>query len=99
MKPTAADLDVVIDEDMMELIPEFLDNRRADVVLLREALASGDRATVRRIGHSLKGVGGMYGFPWLTTVGREIEDGAAGDVGAHVDALADYLAAVRVRAG
>jgi HPt (histidine-containing phosphotransfer) domain-containing protein len=99
MKPTAAELDVVIDEDMMELIPEFLDNRRADVVLLREALASGDRGTVRRIGHSLKGVGGMYGFPWLTAVGREIEAGSAGDVGAQVDELADYLAAVRVRAG
>ena len=99
MKPTAADLNVVIDEDMMELIHEFLDNRRADVGLLREALASGDRAAVRRIGHSLKGVGGMYGFPWLTEVGREIEAGSGGDVSREVEELAGFLADVCVRSG
>jgi len=33
---------VHVDQDLQDLIPEFLDNRRGDVAAIRGALATGD---------------------------------------------------------
>ena len=91
---------VEVDADLADLIPGFLDNRRADVRRLREALDADDRDSLRRIGHSLKGVGGGYGFDTITDLGLDIESAAIGGdlpaARAHVDALADYLQQVDV---
>lgn len=64
---------VTIDKDLAELIPEFLENRRKDVSDILYALEKGDFETIRNIGHSLKGVGGGYGFDTITDMGAELE--------------------------
>ena len=40
-----------------ELVPRFLENRRAEVAALREALAQGRYAEMEKIGHRMRGVG------------------------------------------
>jgi HPt (histidine-containing phosphotransfer) domain-containing protein len=64
---------VTIDKDLEELIPGFLQNRNKDVAVLKEALAQGKIDTLKSVGHSLKGVGGGYGFDGLSEIGAEIE--------------------------
>src|SRR5438552_12528577 len=64
---------VTVDASLQDLIPSFLDKRRKDVPKLIEALAAGDFATIRRLGHNLKGTGAGYGFPALTDIGAAIE--------------------------
>lgn len=94
---------VKVDPDLEELIPGFLDNRTRDVVKLREALAGADLATVQSVGHSLKGVGGGYGFQRLSELGAEMEKAAragnAAPLADLINELADYLGRVVVEYG
>ncbi len=68
---------VTVDPDLRELIPGFLENRARDAVRMGEALARRDYESIKRLGHSMKGVGGGYGFDEITRLGAEIERAAA----------------------
>ncbi|MGE3774055.1 MAG: Hpt domain-containing protein [Gammaproteobacteria bacterium] len=89
---------VNIDPDIEDLIPGFLNNRRKDVEQIRAALAGRDFATIRLLGHSMKGAGGGYGFDPITDYGAALEQAALREDVAAIDAalaaLADYLARV-----
>ncbi len=91
---------VSIDPDLEPLIPGFLDNRRKDVETLTAALNAGEFATVQSTGHSLKGVGGGYGFALISEIGAELENAAksqdAGAVQAQINTLQDYLDNIEV---
>lgn len=91
---------VAVDPDLEALIPGFLDNRRKDLLSLRDALLRGDIQSLQSTGHSLKGVGGGYGFNGLSELGAEIEKaakaGEIGGIGPVVDRLGDYLDRVEV---
>ena len=77
--------------ELRGLIPRFLANRRLEIGELRAAVARGDLEAARRIGHTLKGVGGGYGFDEITRLGAAIESSAR-DGGRGLAALADELA-------
>ncbi|MGR8949637.1 MAG: Hpt domain-containing protein [Gammaproteobacteria bacterium] len=89
---------IKIDPDLEDLIPGFLDNRRADVVKLRNLNASNNFSDIRIIGHSMKGAGGGYGFDEITTIGDLIEKAALANDASKIEEqtakLADYLARV-----
>lgn len=91
---------VAVDAELRPLMPGFLAKRRVEVALLRQAATSGDLAGLRASGHSLKGLGGGYGFDALTDLGRALEECArAGDLegaASTVEAIADYLRRVEV---
>lgn len=86
---------VEVDEDLEDLIPGFLENRSADVEKLRQAADAADYETLRSIGHSLKGVGGGYGFEKMSELGAQIETAAKGeqldDIKSCIDQLDHYL--------
>lgn len=67
---------VKIDPDLEELIPGFLNNRTADLTTLRDALAVANYQSLQSLGHSLKGVGGGYGFTGMSEIGAAIETAA-----------------------
>jgi HPt (histidine-containing phosphotransfer) domain-containing protein len=86
---------IAIDEDLAELIPGFLENRRKDVAAISPALEKSDYETVQRIGHDMKGVGGSYGFEAITDLGAALETAARRQDGSEIrkqtDALRSYL--------
>ena len=92
---------VVVERDLEDLIPGFMQRRHDDLVKLRNAAQHGDLEVLRITGHSMKGTGGGYGFEGLSEIGARIEAAAkAGDLGAiggHLDSLAIYLQRVEVR--
>lgn len=102
MQGTGA-IPVEVDPEILDLVPIFLENRRSDLTSLREALESGDTEVVEELGHRLKGMGGGYGFEYVSRAGAAMEKLAAhgrlDDVGAWVDALAEYLERVEPRKG
>jgi len=90
---------VQVSGELRDLIPRFLANRQVDLGQLGDAVARGDLEEARRIGHSLRGAGGGYGFDEITRLGAQIEARAkAGGAGLPevVRELADYLASVEV---
>lgn len=92
---------VTIDPDLEELIPGFLENRGSDVQKLKTASAIKDFESLRSIGHSLKGVGGGYGFTGITEIGAEIEALAKMSdiekINKQITALEEYLVNVEIR--
>ncbi len=94
---------VIIDPDLADLVPGFLDNRRRDVDKLKTLLEAGNFVDIRMIGHSMKGAGGGYGFDPITTIGAAIERAALASDGQTIlqgiEQLADYLARVDVVSG
>ena len=91
---------VKIAKDLADLIPGYLNNRRKELESLRTALAAGDFEQLRQLGHRMRGVGNSYGFERITSLGKEIEEGAkSGDkdsLAAHIAAYGDYLSKVQI---
>lgn len=89
---------VPVDAEIEDLVPAFLANRRQDVTALQTAVADGDADTVRAVGHRLKGMGGGYGFDYITMVGAALEraalDGRLDEAPPWIDGLRDFLARV-----
>jgi len=67
---------VNIDRMLEDLIPGFLENRRHDIIKIREAVRQGDLETIKHLGHTMKGTGGGYGFENITEIGKNIENAA-----------------------
>jgi HPt (histidine-containing phosphotransfer) domain-containing protein len=67
------------DPEMGDLIEEFVTGLSGTVAHLRNALAEGDVACVKRIAHQMKGAGGGYGFRALTSVGSDLENAVHGE--------------------
>ena len=86
---------VEVDEDLSDLIPDFLTHKRADITRILEAAACRDYAEIGGIAHRLKGEGGAYGFDSMTEMGRSLEHAAAthddGSVTTLARQLLDYL--------
>ncbi len=91
------------DPKFADLIPGFLQNRRQDVIAMREALDRRDFETVESLGHGMKGAGGNYGFQAISDIGAALEEAAkSADTEASrtwVDELSRYLDRVEVVPG
>jgi CheY-like chemotaxis protein/anti-sigma regulatory factor (Ser/Thr protein kinase) len=101
-KPQRAGGDAILvplDGRLRTLVPRFLSNCGRDLAHLRTALAGGDFVAARAIGHSLRGVGGSYGFGEITRLGGAIEEssmrGDAAGVSGLATQLEDYLSRVQ----
>jgi HPt (histidine-containing phosphotransfer) domain-containing protein len=82
---------VTVAKDLEDLVPTFMRNRRKEHEALKAALAAADFEQLRQLGHRMKGVGNSYGFTHVSTLGKEIEDGArSGDRAALEARIAEY---------
>ena len=82
---------VEVDEDLSDLIPGFLTNKRADIDTIFEAVTRRDYTEIGRIAHRIKGEGGSYGFDAMTETGRSLEHAAALHDDSAVTTLARQL--------
>ncbi|MFH0998799.1 MAG: ATP-binding protein [Pseudomonadota bacterium] len=91
---------ISVDPDLEALIPDFLQSIRSETLHLTELLREGNYADIQRIGHSLKGVGGGYGFQRITDLGAQIEQAARSSrhdgIELGIADLRDYLARVQI---
>ena len=91
---------VTVEKDLEDLIPTFMKNRAKELETLRASLSGGDMEQLRQLGHRMKGVGNSYGFEKVSTLGKQIEDGAKSNDRAALEATiaqyADYLARVKI---
>ncbi|MEO7650871.1 MAG: ATP-binding protein, partial [Bryobacteraceae bacterium] len=91
---------VLVEEDMADVVPSYLEKRRNEVPTYRQVLANGDFKTLRLMGHRMKGTGAGYGFAMLTDFGGAIEMAAlnsdARSIGTTLDELSRYLDNVKL---
>jgi CheY-like chemotaxis protein len=81
--------------EVEELVPGYLRNRRADLLVLRVALKRHDYNAIRVLGHNMKGSGAGYGFPPIGAIGNRLERAAKAEASREIEteiaALTDYL--------
>ena len=82
---------VYIDIDLKELVPLFIESRQDDIASLRQALRENNYEALRQLGHTLKGVGGGYGFDFVTEIGASIEQAAKTEDDRHIAELTDQM--------
>ena len=89
---------VIVDPDIQDLVPRFLENQRDNATFVLELVNQHDFESVRRIGHNMKGTGKGYGFEIISSHGAALENAAshsrADDVTRVAKELAEYLSAV-----
>lgn len=95
-----ADIRIEIDQELVSVVPDYLENRRLDCQLIERLLAAGDLAEIRTMGHRMKGSGGSYGFDAISEIGEILELAAlAADddrIRSSVERLRNYLSRIRV---
>ena len=74
--PNGKKIIIHVDSDLKDLIPGFLENRHRDITTIFDALGRNDYDSITKAGHTMKGVGGGYGFDAITDIGCLIEQAA-----------------------
>lgn len=91
---------VEINGELEPFIPMFLENIRADCLLMEELLQRDDLREIENMGHRLKGAGGSCGFSAISEAGKTVEFAAAaqdrGSIALACRELKGYLERVRV---
>ena len=98
---SAARILIDVPEDLpRELVSQFLDSCREDLLRLRSALAASDYGSARCLGHQMKGNGSPYGFPDVTLIGSAIEQASASgstiELAGQIQLLETYLSRVEI---
>lgn len=90
---------VSVDEEIIDLVPRYIEHRWSDIRTIEIALEKGDFETVQFLGHSMKGSGGGYGMDQVGDIGAGIEDAAKAqdpdEARLWLDKLADFLERVK----
>lgn len=73
----AEKIHIVVDPELMGLLPEYLENRKHDLETLRGAVERRDFRTVQDIGHKIRGHATSYGFKPLSNICAMLERAAA----------------------
>lgn len=80
---------------MEDIVPGYLERRRGEVAVYREALARGDMDAIRQMAHRMKGTGTGYGLPVLTELGGAMEQAAeksdTSELTLKLEVFAQYL--------
>ena len=67
---------VYVPNDLNDIFPGFLENRRKEIAAIPEHLDRGDFKQIRQWGHNMAGCGEGYGFPAISEFGRILETAA-----------------------
>jgi DNA-binding response OmpR family regulator len=101
LAPTPPSNSVLVEEGMEDVVPGYLEKRRAEIPAYNEALTNGNFETIRMMAHKTKGTGSGYGFPVLTELAAVIEKAAerrdAEQVRATTAELANYLSSIELK--
>jgi PAS domain S-box-containing protein len=91
---------IQIEAYLRDLVPGFLEHKRADTGTIRAAIDRADYDTISQIGHKMKGEGGSFGFDAVTEMGATLERAAQDkdlDTARHtLKEFTDYLESVDV---
>ena len=89
-----------VNPDLEELAPQYLKTLAQSADTMMESLASSDFATVRTLGHRMKGEGNAFGFEAVSRLGAVIEDAAVRQnsekISEYVEKLRDFLNRVEI---
>ncbi|WP_127715785.1 Hpt domain-containing protein [Halobacteriovorax sp. HLS] len=95
-----AEFTVEIDQDLEDIVPGFLENRKKDIELLKQFSNEKNLSEIEKIGHKVSGSSGGYGFHDLGQIAKEIEKLAMANTETGINELIekfeDYVNNVKI---
>lgn len=92
---------IEVDSELKDILPGFLENRKKDIIDLKNALNAGDFSTIEKIGHKVSGSSGGYGFDELGKIAKKMElDCKAGqtkEIGKLITEFEEHLNSVEIK--
>lgn len=89
-----------IDEDLKDIVPGFLENRKKDITTLKSLYEEKNLPEIEKIGHKVSGSSGGYGFHDLGNIAKEIEkfamDNKESEIGPLIQQFEEYVQNVQV---
>jgi signal transduction histidine kinase/DNA-binding NarL/FixJ family response regulator len=89
-----------VEEGMEDIVPGYVERRRAEIAIYRKALERGDLEVIRMMAHRMRGTGAGYGMPMLTELGGLMEQAAtrkdSAEVQTRLEELAGFLERVEL---
>jgi hypothetical protein len=80
-----------VDSSIADLVPEYMQNRRKEVELLKRYLEEGDFDKIAGLAHRMVGVGTPYGFHHISSLAKVIHETArASDRDTVSSLIAEY---------
>ena len=95
------DNQLIIDADYRDLVPGYIERRRAELETIEERLGKKDFTYLKRLSHDWHGTGESYGIPFISRIGeqmnRAVNAGETEEVLALTEQLRTYLDTVDIR--
>ena len=82
------------EEFIVEILTLFLETSGADVQALRRAANAGDRESVSRLAHTLKGASGNVGADAMMDIARQVEEALRREDDTQVKVLVEEVLSV-----
>src|SRR5437660_1729362 len=90
----------LVPQDLADLIPVFLENRREEAEQLRSGLRDTDFGRLQHLAERMFALGNPYGFRQITTFGRQIREACSVQdhvtIGGIIEQYRAYLAKVAI---
>ena len=91
---------VHVDSILEDIVPDYLEHRRAEIPTIQGALEQNDYLALRGIGHEIEGTSGAFGFKDLAALGQALRLAAREEDNSEVQKVTEqietYLARVKV---
>jgi HPt (histidine-containing phosphotransfer) domain-containing protein len=96
-----AKIAVRIPEELRDIAPTYLESRKRDLAVLKDALTRKDFDFVAKLSHKTKGTAGGYGFDPLSVIAKSLEIAAKSqnlaEAEAAFEAMREYLESVEIQ--
>lgn len=95
-----SEFNIEIDEDLADIVPGFLENRKKDFVELQGFYQEKNLKEIEKIGHKVSGSSGGYGFHDLGKIAKEMENlamsGKIEGIDSLIERFENYITNVKV---
>lgn len=80
-----------LDPEIEDLLPVFVAARQNDIASLEHLCSTQNYPVIARIGHTIRGSGGSFGFPAISTLGNLLQQAARAENDAQIVVLVAHL--------
>lgn len=91
---------IEVDEELKDILPGFIENRKKDIADLKSALSNKDFKTIEKIGHRVSGSSGGYGFGELGKIAKEMEmkckEGKLNEIPTLIKSFEDFMSDITI---
>lgn len=89
--PSSSGKVITVDMDIKDFVPEFMENRKTDSLLIIDKLKENNFVKIKELAHKMVGSGKLYGFERISKIGYLLERAAKNEEVGPIEKLSGEL--------